>query len=112
MFDWDSDQIISAQPQINSSQLISFVSGSGVPLFVGARGARGALSGDALDFELGRGVLWWRVSKLAISMREFALTAFKIGVPLGNFCTHNSPPEYAKCGGVYSNASTSRRRAH
>jgi len=29
---------------------------------------------------------WWRVSKPAISLREFALIAFKIGVPLGNSC--------------------------
>ena len=35
------DQIVSAQPQINSSQFSSFMSGIGRPFVVGMQGARG-----------------------------------------------------------------------
>ena len=53
MLDWDSDQIVSALPQINTSQLSSFVLGSGVPLMLGV-GRAGALGGDVWILSWGR----------------------------------------------------------
>jgi hypothetical protein len=58
MLDWDWIKIISAQPQINSSQLNPLIN---VPLFVGARGA---LSGDVW-------ILSWGVEGRGVACRDF-----------------------------------------